>query len=186
MRSEGARAASGAAAKVHGRDLKAPVAGEALTAGRPPSLRDRLAQYFRSGQNASDRELAAMFGASVGSISVYRCQLKKQGVGVASPSGSRPAAAKRAAKPAKRTRERASGGTDAARKAASAAVAALAGESTVARLGGNALSLAEIDQVLVQNIETELGLIVERHPDLARAAANVQQTVRLLLKLHRA
>ncbi|MBV8165329.1 MAG: hypothetical protein JO021_00960, partial [Alphaproteobacteria bacterium] len=62
----------------------------------------------------------------------------------------------------------------------------LAAEQAAARAGGNPLSLAEIDQVLVQNIETELGLIVERHPDLARAAANVQQTVRLLLKLHRA
>src|SRR5258706_102276 len=85
MRSEGARAASGAAAKAHtARDIKAAT-GEAPSVGRPPSLRDRLAQYFRSGQNASDRELAALFGASVGSISVYRCQLKKQGVGVASP-----------------------------------------------------------------------------------------------------
>ena len=45
--------------------------------------------------------------------------------------------------------------------------------------------MGEIDQVLMQNIETELGLIVERYPDLARPVANVQQTVRLLLKLHR-
>jgi hypothetical protein len=183
MRSEGARAASGAAAKVHGaRDIK-PQTGEALSPGRQPSLRDRLAQYFRSGQNASDRELAAMFGASVGSISVYRCQLKKLGVGVASPSGAaRPTAeAKRgAAKASKRSRAAAGEG----RKPTAAS--ALAAEQAAARAGGNPLSLAEIDQVLVQNIETELGLIVERHPELARAAANVQQTVRLLLKLHRA
>ncbi len=183
MRSEGARAASGAAAKAHtARDIKAAT-GEAPSVGRPPSLRDRLAQYFRSGQNASDRELAALFGASVGSISVYRCQLKKQGVGVASPSGARPdAAPKRSAgKPAKRGRAAAAD----ARKPAPAA-SALAAEQAAARAGGNPLSLAEIDHVLVQHIETELGLIVERHPDLARAAANVQQTVRLLLKLHRA
>ncbi|MEJ0071264.1 MAG: hypothetical protein WDO24_23770 [Pseudomonadota bacterium] len=47
------------------------------------------------------------------------------------------------------------------------------------------LSLAEIDQVLIQNLETELSLIVERYPELARPVANIQQTVRLLLKLHR-
>jgi hypothetical protein len=164
------------------RDLKAQAAGEALAAGRPPSLRDRLAQYFRSGQNASDRELAAMFGASVGSISVYRCQLKKQGVGVASPSGTRaaPGTKRSRAKSAKRARASAVAvAAEAARKATPAAEVA-------SRAGGNPLSLAEIDQVLVQNIETELGLIVERHPELARAVANVQQTVRLLLKLHRA
>lgn len=190
MRSEGARAVGGAAAKAHAaRDIKASGAPDASSGGRQPSLRDRLAQYFRSGQNASDRELAALFGASVGSISVYRCQLKKLGVGVASPQGARQnAAGKRSGgKSAKRGRAAAGIGAavESARKAAASGGAA-SPEQAMARLAGNPLSLAEIDQVLVQNIETELGLIVERHPDLARAAANVQQTVRLLLKLHRA
>src|SRR5581483_5269805 len=67
----------------------------------PLSLRDRLAAHFRAGHNASDRELAALFGASVGSISVYRCQLKKIGIGLASPPRQRaPRAAKRERRPA--------------------------------------------------------------------------------------
>src|SRR5277367_5714100 len=70
--------------------LESPATARAVP---PPSLRDRLAEFFRSGQNASDRDLAALFGASVGSISVYRCQLKKLGIGVASPPGARLAAA---------------------------------------------------------------------------------------------
>ncbi|MBI3515534.1 MAG: hypothetical protein HY060_15965, partial [Proteobacteria bacterium] len=53
------------------------VVGKAVRrAAQEPSLRDRLADYFRAGHNGSDRELAQLFGASVGSISVYRCQLK--------------------------------------------------------------------------------------------------------------
>jgi hypothetical protein len=147
-----------------------------------PSLRDRLAEFFRAGQNASDRELAALFGASVGSISVYRCQLKKLGIGVASPPAVRAGA----------KAERRAGGRKLAALAKRAPGAAAAkgmarrrGGAAEHRGEGDALSLGEIDQVLVQNIETELGLIVERYPDLARPVANVQQTVRLLLKLHR-
>jgi hypothetical protein len=153
-------------------------------AAQEPSLRDRLADYFRAGHNASDRELAALFGASVGSISVYRCQLKKLGVAVASPPAPRGAGAKRDRRP--------TAGSAAPARAAAAGIARLAGKGlprrsadAVARLESGALSLVEIDQVLIQNIETELGLIVERYPELARAVANVQQTVRLLLKLHR-
>jgi hypothetical protein len=150
-----------------------------------PSLRDRLADYFRAGHNASDRELAALFGASVGSISVYRCQLKKLGVAVASPPAPRGAGPKRDRRPT-------AGSAAPARPAAAGGIGRLAGKGlprrsadAVARLESGALSLVEIDQVLIQNIETELGLIVERYPELARAVANVQQTVRLLLKLHR-
>jgi len=131
-----------------------------------PSLRDRLAEFFRSGHNGSDRELAARFGASVGSISVYRCQLKKLGVGVASPPVARGAGASLDTR-AGSTRQRRRG--DAANDGRSAAP----------------LNVAEIDHVLVQNIETELGLIVERYPDLAAPVANVQQTLRLLHKLRR-
>ena len=150
-------------------------------AGPAPSLRDRLAEFFRAGQNGSDRELAALFGASVGSISVYRCQLKKLGIGVASPPVARGAAGKG---------ERRSAGRKAGplgkRPTASRAAKALSGGRADSEAGrGGALSLGEIDQVLLQNIETELGLIVERYPDLARPVANVEQTVRLLLKLHR-
>jgi hypothetical protein len=165
-------------------------AAAAPSAAAPsPSLRDRLADYFRAGQNASDRELAALFGASVGSISVYRCQLKKLGIGVASPPGSRTAmaakrgqraAAAKAGGPSKR------GGAPSARgKAAKSRGAAGAAASSAAQAGSGALSLAEIDQVLIQNLETELGLIEGRYPELARPVANIQQTVRLLLKLHR-
>ena len=124
-----------------------------------PSLRDRLAEFFRAGNNGSDRELAARFGASVGSISVYRCQLKKLGVGVASPPVARGAVGRARRRPA----------------AASVAPAPDA----------NGLNLAEIDQVLVQNIETELALIVARYPDLAGPVANVQRTVELLQKFRR-
>jgi hypothetical protein len=163
----------------------------AARAAPPQSLRDRLADYFRAGQNASDRELAALFGASVGSISVYRCQLKKLGIGVASPTGSRtamaakrnrrPSAATKAGRPSKRggasLPSRGKGGKS------SGGAGALA--PSAARVNTGSLSLAEIDQVLIQNLETELGLIEERYPELARPVANIQQTVRLLLKLHR-
>jgi hypothetical protein len=163
-----------------GAGLEAPAGAHATPA---PSLRDRLAEFFRSGQNASDRELAALLGASVGSISVYRCQLKKLGIGVASPPGARLAAAgkrerrtgggAKPGRPAKRT------GLGKPAKPRPTATAAMP------RMDAGALSLAEIDQVLIQNLETELGLIVERFPELARPVANIQQTVRLLLKLHR-
>jgi len=161
-------------------------AAETPARSAPPSLRDRLADYFRSGQNASDRELAALFGASVGSISVYRCQLKKLGIGVASPAGTRAAMA------AKRDRRSGPGAKPGRAKRGAAKGAAVArastrpvAQSTPPRLDSGHLSLVEIDQVLMQNLETELGLIVERYPELARAVANIQQTVRLLLKLHR-
>lgn len=134
------------------------------------SLRDRLAAFFQSGQNASDRKLAAMFGASVGSISVYRSQLKKLGIGVASPPGTRGGGRRR-------TPEAGTGEPAGRQRAGTAPIDPAAGNA--------APSLAEIDQVLVQNIETELALIAERHPDLERPVANVQQTIRLLLKLHR-
>jgi hypothetical protein len=155
-------------------------------AASPPSLRDRLAEYFRSGQNASDRELAALFGASVGSISVYRCQLKKLGIGVASPTGSRAAMA---SKRDRRPNAASKAGRPSKRGAASLGGRGKGGKSRgVAGSNGQSaagsLSLAEIDQVLMQNLDTELGLIEERYPDLARPVANIQQTVRLLLKLH--
>jgi hypothetical protein len=179
-------------------DDEAFAAAAGAVAERPartgaPSLRDRLADYFRSGQNASDRELAVLFGASVGSISVYRCQLKKLGIGVASPAGTRIVAATK--------RDRRSGGTKPGRPAkrgsanlsSAAPVRAKGGSSSRGgaqaaslRADTGSLSLVEIDQVLMQNLETELSLIVERYPELARAVANIQQTVRLLLKLHRA
>jgi hypothetical protein len=146
------------------------------TAADGPSLRERLADYFRAGHNASDRELAAMFGASVGSISVYRCQLKKLGIGVASPPAVRAKSEGRGRKP---------GALAPRPTGAKPARGRRGGAEAAPRAEGGALSLGEIDQVLVQNIETELGLIVERYPDLARPVANVQQTVRLLLKLHR-
>jgi hypothetical protein len=156
--------------------LAAPKRG--TPGGHAPSLRDRLAEFFRAGRNGSDRELAVMFGASVGSISVYRCQLKKLGVGVASPPAVRAAAKDRRAGTRKVAPlgKRSAGGGTGGRSGAKGAPPQ--GESS-------ALSMGEIDQVLMQNIETELGLIVERYPDLARPVANVQQTVRLLLKLHR-
>jgi len=59
------------------------------TDAKPPSLRDRLAAFFRAGRNGTDHELAAMFEAPVGSISVYRCQLKKLGLATASPRARR-------------------------------------------------------------------------------------------------
>jgi hypothetical protein len=162
----------------------------AARAAPPQSLRDRLADYFRAGQNASDRELAALFGASVGSISVYRCQLKKLGIGVASPTGSRTAAAgkrnrrpnapTKAGRPSKRGGSLPGRGKGGKSRDGTGVLAASA-----ARINAGSLSLAEIDQVLIQNLETELGLIEERYPELARPVANIQQTVRLLLKLHR-
>jgi hypothetical protein len=121
-----------------------------------PSLRDRLAEFFRAGHNGSDRELAARFGASVGSISVYRCQLKKLGVGVASPPVARGAVGR------------------ARRRAAALPLAPVSDASAV--------NIAEIDQVLVQSIESELALIVTRYPDLSGPVANVQRTVKLLQK----
>lgn len=160
-----------------------------------PSLRDRLADYFRSGQNASDRELAALFGASVGSISVYRCQLKKLGIGVASPAGSRavmaakrtrrPAAATKAGRPSKRSGAGLGGTVPGRGKGGKSHGGAGVFGQSAARSNSGALSLAEIDQVLIQNLETELGLIEGRYPELARPVANIQQTVRLLLRLHR-
>jgi hypothetical protein len=48
-----------------------------------------MAAFFRAGRNGTDRELAAMFEAPVGSISVYRCQLKKLGLAMASPHAAR-------------------------------------------------------------------------------------------------
>ena len=155
--------------------------GTAVRRAAPePSLRDRLADYFRAGHNGSDRELAQLFGASVGSISVYRCQLKKLGVGVASPPAVR-SAGKRDRRP--------TAGSAAPKRAGRLGANSLprrrGNSEPAARLDGGALSVVEIDQVLIQNIETELGLITERYPELARAVANVQQTVRLLLKLHR-
>jgi len=163
-------------------------------AASPPSLRDRLADYFRAGQNASDRELAALFGASVGSISVYRCQLKKIGIGVASPAGSRamatkrnrrPTAAAKPGRPAKRGSAGLAGSVPGGGKGGKSRGGAGSLGPSAARSSSGALSLAEIDQVLIQNLETELGLIEERYPELARPVANIQQTVRLLLKLHR-
>jgi len=163
-------------------------------AGAPPSLRDRLADYFRSGQNASDRELAALFGASVGSISVYRCQLKKLGIGVASPLGSRAALAgkreRRPSTPAKagRPSKRSGGGVGAILAGSGKSGKPRGGAGSTGQSAGrgrsNTLSLAEIDQVLMQNLDTELGQIEQRYPELARPVANIQQTVRLLLKLH--
>lgn len=169
-KSHATRKSRGQAVEAGARDVEPPAA---TRPGRRPeegSLRDRLAAFFQSGQNASDRKLAAMFGASVGSISVYRSQLKKLGIGLPSPPGTRGGGRRRAAE---------SGAADAAtrRRAEPAALEPVPGVTTP--------SLAEIDQVLIQNIETELALIAERHPDLARPVANVQQTIRLLLKLHR-
>jgi len=48
------------------------------------SLRGKLAALFRAGRNATNPELAAMFGAPIGSIGAYRCQLKKRGRVIAS------------------------------------------------------------------------------------------------------
>jgi hypothetical protein len=182
-----AKAHTSTSRKLKADDGFAAAAAEALPTGkRPgpasqaPSLRDRLAEFFRAGQNGSDRELAALFGASVGSISVYRCQLKKLGIGVASPPLMR-GAAKGERRPGGRKP-----GALAKRAAAGRGAKALGGSRGDSDAGrGGALSLGEIDQVLLQNIETELGLIVERYPDLARPVANVEQPVRLLLKLHR-
>jgi len=166
-----------------------PAKPSSARAGLPPSLRDRLADYFRSGQNASDRELAALFGASVGSISVYRCQLKKLGIGVASPLGSRAA---RSGKRERRQNTPAKPGRPSKRSGGVGVILAGGGKSGKSRGGAaaagrgrsNTLSLAEIDQVLMQNLDTELGQIEQRYPELARPVANIQQTVRLLLKLH--
>jgi len=166
-----------AGAKPEHSGLAAPKRGAPPAHG--PSLRDRLAEFFRAGRNGSDRELAAMFGASVGSISVYRCQLKKLGVGVASPPAIRVAGNKD-----RRVGSRKAPGLG--KRAASGGTSARGSSKGAPPQGDSgALSMGEIDQVLMQNIETELGLIVERYPDLARPVANVQQTVRLLLKLHR-
>src|SRR5260221_7514140 len=136
-----------------------PVSGggrKVAGAGKEPSLRERLKQYFLSGQNGSDRELAALFGASVGSISVYRCQLKKLGVGMASPPAPRSiAAGKKPERPRARAKSgkakpatpaAAGGGHD---RDAGRAAPKGRGRSEI-NLNRSGLSLGENDQVLVR------------------------------------
>ncbi|HUA51778.1 MAG TPA: hypothetical protein VMB81_06425 [Candidatus Sulfotelmatobacter sp.] len=153
------------------------------TRGRPVktvSLRRRLEEFFNSGCNASDRELAAMLGTSAGAISVYRCQLKKIGVGVPSPNGAR------------RNSTANAEGPEASRPAATRPAVAkrgprstLVSSDVVSPPGAAGLSLSEISQVLAQNVDSELDLLIERHPEVARAVANIKQTIGLLLRLRR-
>jgi hypothetical protein len=126
-------------------------------ASAPLSLRAKLAAFFQAGRNATNPELAAMFGAPVGSIGVYRCQLKKRGLAVASP---------RPAKRDDRSQRLATPRTD------------------VAGLPHDAHRLAELERVLMRNAESELGRIATRNPELAERLAHVQRTIALLLELH--
>jgi hypothetical protein len=192
------KAHSESEAKGTAADCSAAARGQ-IVRGRPagtPSLRDRLAQFFNSGQNASDRELGVLFGTSTGSISVYRCQLKKLGVGLPSPDDTRrrggprreplsvPATLRTRRGP--KTAEAANPDAEVAPGSSGKLVRRGRSADPTPPVGPGGPSLLEIGQVLTQNIDSEIDSLIERHPEIARAVANVKQTVRLLLKLYQA
>lgn len=177
-------------------DRNAEARGQVVR-GRPagtPSLRNRLAQFFNSGQNASDRELAVMFGTSTGSISVYRCHLKKLGVGLPSPDDTRRRGGSRREPPSEsgtlgtrrgpKTAEAANEEAEVAPGRSGKLVRRGRSVDRTSPVGAGGPSLLEIGRVLTQNIDSEIDSLIERHPEVARAVANVKQTVRLLLKLY--
>jgi hypothetical protein len=173
-------------------------AGGQVVRGRPagtPSLRDRLTQFFNAGQNASDRELAVMFGTSTGSISVYRCQLKKLGVGLPSPDTRRRGRSQReplsesgalGTRRGPKTAEAANQDAEVAPGRSGTPVRRGRSVDPAPPVGAGGPSLLEIGQVLTQNIDSEIDSLIERHPEIAGAVTNVKQTVRLLLKLYQA
>jgi len=125
--------------------------------GTTSSVRARLAAFFCTGRNATDRELAAMLGASVGSISVYRCQLKKLGLAVASPRAPR----------------------GSRRRSATASPRIPQAPAPV----GDPREFGELNQVLVRNARSELGRIAQGNPQLADSIATVSRLLALLAKL---